>query len=105
MKPSTNYEKFISDDFSLIQDCFKEQGYSITNATDFSTYQGWIDKGRKVKCGEKAVVIETTNAYAHPVFRNGTQIYDARTGKKQFRRYHKSFALFHKNQTKCLPNK
>jgi hypothetical protein len=81
MKPSTNYEKFISDDFSLIQDCFEEQGYSITNATDFSTYQ------------------------AHPVFRNGTQIYDARTGKKQFRRYHKSFALFHKNQTKCLLDK
>ena len=54
MKPSTNYEKFIADDFSLIQDCFEEQGYSITNATDFSTYQGWIDKGRKVKCGEKA---------------------------------------------------
>ena len=105
MKPSTNYEKFITDDFSLIQDCFEEQGYSITNATDFSTYQGWIDKGRKVKCGEKAVVIETTQAYAHPIFRNGTQVYDERTGRKVIRRYHKSFALFHKNQTKCLPNK
>tara|TARA_A100001201_G_scaffold4730_1_gene9182 strand:+ start:122 stop:439 length:318 start_codon:yes stop_codon:yes gene_type:complete len=105
MKPSTNYEKFIADDFSLIQDCFEEQGYSITNATDFSTYQGWIDKGRKVKCGEKAIVIETTNAYAQPVFLNGTRVYDEISGKKQFRRYRKSFALFHKNQTKCLLDK
>ena len=105
MKPSTNYEKFITDDFLLIQDCFEEQGYSITNATDFSTYQGWIDKGRKVKRGEKAIIIESTNAYAQPVFLNGEQVYNDRTGRKQFRRYHKSFALFHKNQTKCLLDK
>lgn len=102
MKPSINYEKFITDDFLLIQNCFKEQGYTIENATDFSTYQGWIDKGRKVKRGETAVIIESTNAYPHPVFLNGAQVYDKNTGRKQFRRYRKKFVLFHKEQTKTL---
>ena len=104
MKPSTNYEKFIADDFSLIQDCFEEQGYSITNATDFSTYQGWIDKGRKVKCGEKAIVIETTKAYAQPVFLNGTRVYDEITGKRLSGAI-KEFWFIPQNQTKSCHNK
>ena len=65
MKPSTNYEKFITDDFSLIQDCFEEQGYSIKR-TDFHLKGGV--KGRLV---EKALLKHHASA---PNIRNGTNI-------------------------------
>ena len=101
MMPSIIYEKFINDDFALIQDCFYEIGYKVSNAADFSTYQGWLSKGRKVKRGETALKIESTKPYPQPLHLNGEQVYND-AGKKQFRKYRKNFSLFHIEQTKSL---
>jgi len=53
MKRQKTYQSFISDDLDLVKDAFTEYGYSIQTEEDFSTYDGWNDRNRKVKRGEK----------------------------------------------------
>ena len=53
MEKRTNYEKFIIDDFNIIANEFDKKGYSVKDTTDFETYKGWLEQGRKVKLETK----------------------------------------------------
>ena len=103
-KSPITYNKFITDDFSIIKDEFEQQGFPIESENDFSTYVGWKEQGRVVKRGEKGTPITSTKPYAHPVFHYGGIRVDE-FGKKQFRKYHHDFTLFHKEQTKQIEKK
>ena len=46
---SITYQRFIHDELSRINKEFNEKGYSVHHETDFNTYKGWQDEGRKVK--------------------------------------------------------
>ena len=102
IKEHKNYQRFISDDFENVKDQFAEIGYYIEEEDDFCTYQGWKEKGRKVKRGEKGLKVTSSLAYSQPVFYYGTPVYDKETGKQKFARYPKSFVLFHITQTEDL---
>ena len=101
MHPQVNYEKFIHDDFSIIQDEFDKKGDSVRDATDFATYQGWIEKGRKVKRGNKGLKLESTKTYPKPFYDHKSPMLDAK-GRPVYRYCKKSFILFHKEQTECI---
>ncbi len=103
METAVNYEKFINDDFSIIQDEFNKEGYAVKDATDFATYKGWLDKGRKVKRGNKGLRFETSKTYPKPFYEGYVPKLDAK-GRQYYRHCKKSFVLFHKEQTECISN-
>ena len=102
MKSQKTYERFIEDDFNIIQEEFnKEKGLSVKTADDFSTYIGWKERNRKVKRGEKAVRVQSSQAYPQPLFSMGHPRLDEK-GNQVFAKYQKDFFLFHYAQTNPL---
>ena len=101
MKRQKTYQSFISDDIDLIKEQFSVNGYTIDKEDDFSTYDGWKEKNRKVKRGEKATIVVGSKPYPQPLWRYGAPILNAK-GKQEFGKFPPKFALFHKEQTECL---
>jgi hypothetical protein len=101
MEPKSNYEKFINDDFSIIREEFNKRGYEVKDASDFSTYKGWLEKGRKVARGNKGLRLESRKTYPKPYFDDGAPRLDAE-GRQYYRHCKKSFVLFHKEQTETV---
>ena len=99
---SNTYSKFVSDDFDIIKEEFEKLGLEVISDDDFCTYQGWKEKGRKVKVGEKGLKLCSSNYFPQPVFHYGTPVYDEKTHKQKFSSYQKSYVLFHYDQTKQL---
>jgi hypothetical protein len=102
MKSAKTYERFIDDDFNIIKDEFyKLKGLSVETTDDFCTYDGWMDRKRKVKRGEKSLKVLTSQSYPQPLFYYGAPKTDEK-GKILFAKYPKEFALFHLEQTEPL---
>lgn len=101
MSITKTYERFAFDDFNQIQEEFKRNGFEVNAEDDFCTYQGWKEKGRKVRRGSTGIKIASSNSYSQPLFRMGHPLYDEE-GKRKFAFYPKSFVLFHREQTKEL---
>lgn len=102
MRSATTYAYFLDDDFNIIKERFdNEKGLSVSNAEDVCTYQGWMERKRKVKRGEKSIKFETSKSYAQPIYKEGAPDFDE-NGKRKFGKYHKRFALFHYEQTEPL---
>lgn len=95
------YLKFIDDDFEDIKEEFEKLGMQVVEEKDFCTYDGWKERGRKVKRGSKGLTLQTSNAYSQPLWRNGYPLYDE-SGKRRFAKFNKSFCLFHIEQTEEL---
>ena len=104
MYSTINYDKFVNNEFNLIKHEFEEVGYKVNSETDFSTYQGWINKGRKVKRGQKGLTIKTSQKYSMPLFIHGCPIIDPNTGKQKFFKGTKRYTLFSKEQTEKNTN-
>lgn len=98
MEKQTNYEKFIIDDFNIIANEFNKKGYSVNDTSDFGTYKVWMEKGRKVKRGNKGLKLESSKPYAKPFYHYNSPMTDDK-GKKVYRYCKKTFVLFHKEQT------
>ena len=92
MKSATTYQYFLDDDFNIIQDerFNNEKGLSVETADDVCTYQGWIERKRRVKRGERSVKFQSSKPYAQPFIRNGAPKLDDK-GKQMFGKYHKQF--------------
>jgi len=102
MKSPKTYERFIEDDFNIIQEEFnKEKELSVETADDFSTYIGWKERNRKVRRGEKGVKVQSSKAYPQPLFSMGHPRLNEK-GKQVFAKYQKEFCLFHYEQTEPL---
>lgn len=102
MRPKSNYEKFIVDDFCYIKEEFSKNGFAVKDASDFATYKGWMDKGRKVVRGNKGLKLESRKSYPKPFFYgDGEPRLDGK-GRRFYRYCKKSFVLFHKEQTECI---
>ena len=102
MRSATTYQYFLDDDFTIIQEEFnKAKGLSVETADDVCTYQGWVERKRRVKRGEKSVKFQSSKPYAQPLYRNGAPKLDDK-GKQMFGKYHKQFNLFHYKQTEPL---
>ena len=72
MRSATTYQYFLDDDFTIIQEEFnKAKGLSVETAGDVCTYQGWVERKRRVKRGEKSVKFQSSKPYAQPLYRNG----------------------------------
>ena len=50
-----NYTKFSNEELDDIKIEFDAFGYSVNDTDDFCTYKGWLERGRKVKRGEKGL--------------------------------------------------
>jgi len=98
----SNYLKFISNELDNIKVGFDMYGYPINGTEDFCTYKGWVEKGRKVKVGEKGMKIESADIYSQPLYENGRPVLDKRTGKQKFYKGTKRFVLFAVQQTETL---
>lgn len=94
-----NYTKFINAELNDIKIEFDAFGYEVNDVDDFCTYKGWLERGRKVKRGEKGLPIESSLSYAKPLYRYGTPVIDAKTGKQKFYRGTQRFVLFAIQQT------
>ena len=101
MEKRTNYEKFIIDDFNIIANEFDKKGYSVKDTTDFETYKGWLEQGRKVKTGNKGLKLESSKSYPKPFYHYGFPKLDDK-GKRVYRYCKKTFVLFHIEQTECI---
>tara|TARA_X000001382_G_scaffold120649_1_gene102332 strand:+ start:202 stop:513 length:312 start_codon:yes stop_codon:yes gene_type:complete len=101
MEKRTNYEKFIIDDFNIIADEFNKKGYSVRDTTDFETYKGWMEQGRKVKTGNRGLKFESSKPYAKPFYHYNSPMTDDK-GRRVYRYCKKTFVLFHKEQTECI---
>lgn len=104
MKRQKTYHSFIGEDLDLVKDAFTEYGYSIQTEEDVSTYDGWKDKNRRVKRGEKAVKVVGSKPLSQPRYRNGYPIINE-DGTKAFAKFPPTFFLFAKEQTECLTKK
>ena len=82
----------------LVKKEFAKIGTIIKNEHDFGTYDLWKERGRKVKRGEKALHIESSKAYASPLYSQGAPLLNER-GERQFGRYHTHWCLFSRDQT------
>ena len=102
MNYARRYERFISDEALKIERVFSEHGYQVEDESDNATYDGWIDKGRKVKTGEKGVKVISSKPQAKPLYAGSSPIVDKKTGKQKFACYPISFVLFHVKQTEPL---
>lgn len=98
MKQQHIYEKFIADDFQQIKEAFKAKGFDVVSAEDFCTYQGWLDKGRKVKNGKTALKLVSSKPYPKPIYVNRAPQLDDR-GRTRFGNYYRGWSLFHKEET------
>ena len=101
MEKRTNYEKFIVDDFNIIADEFNKKGYSVKDTTDFETYKGWLNKGRKVKTGNRGLKLESSKPYPKPFYHYGSPKLDDK-GNRVYRYCKKTFVLFHREQTELI---
>ena len=98
----TNYEKFSTEELEDIKIEFDAFGYSINEPDDFCTFKGWKQRGRKVKRGEKGLPIDSKHIYSKPIYKNGCQLADERTGRQKFYRGTQRFVLFAIQQTEEL---
>ena len=98
MKRETNYKKLLENELEMVRDEFANIGKKIETEEDVGTYELWIERGRKVKRGEKALCIESSKPYPVPIFSYGTQVIDA-NGRKKFGKYKVRWSLFAKDQT------
>ena len=101
MKQQVTYEKFIVDDFNIIKNEFDKKGYRVRSASDFGTYKCWLDKGRKVKVGNRGLKLESSKKYPRPYFEYKSPQLDAK-GRQVFRYCKKTYVLFHKDQTEYI---
>lgn len=101
MRRQKTYQSFIGDDLDLIKNEFGGNGYSVDKEDDFSTYDGWKDKNRRVKRGEKATIVVGSKPYSQPLWRDGAPVLDEK-GNRAFGKFPPKFALFHIKQTECL---
>ena len=101
MEKRPNYQKFIIDDFNIIANEFNKKGYSVQDTSDFETYKGWLDKGRKVKTGNKGLKLESSKPYPKPFYDYNAPKLDDK-GRRVYRYCKKTFILFHKEQTEFI---
>lgn len=97
-----NYTRFCEEELDTIKKEFNDFGFNVSDADEFSTYRGWMQKGRKVKRGEKGLKIETNHLYAKPLFHYGAPVIDKKTGKQKFYKGTQRFVLFAIQQTEEL---
>ena len=96
---SKSFQEFVVEDFKSIQKQFNQLGYKVISHRDFDTYQGWLERGRKVAMGQKAVNVETSRTHTKPIFKNHRQPFQPNSGKTRFYRKKINYCLFHKTQT------
>ena len=97
-----NYAKFSNEELEDIKIEFDAFGYPVNDINDFCTYRGWLEKGRKVKRGEKGLKIESSHIYSKPLYLDGTPVIDKKTGKQKFYKGTQRFVLFAIQQTEEL---
>ena len=97
-----NYTKFSNEELDDIKIEFDAFGYSVNDTDDFCTYKGWLERGRKVKRGEKGLNMESSHIYSKPLFEYGQPMVDAKTGKQKFYKGTQRFVLFAIQQTQEL---
>ena len=97
-----NYTKFSNEELEDIKIEFDAFGYPVNDINDFCTYRGWLEKGRKVKRGEKGLKIESSHIYSKPLYLYGTPVIDKKTGKQKFYKSTQRFVLFAIQQTEKL---
>ena len=98
MKRQKTYERFIADDFQQIKSAFQSKGLNVESSDDFSTYDGWLEQGRKVKTGRTALKLKSSKTYPTPIFKNGGRSLDDK-GKQRFGKFQTEWCLFHKDET------
>ena len=91
------FQRFIRDELNNINKGFSDKGYNVHHETDFNTYKGWKDEGRKVKSGEKGLKLTSNKKYTQPIFNCGSLVYE--NGKQVFAKFPKTYVLFHAEQT------
>ena len=96
---SKSFQDFVNEDFELIKNKFNQLGFKINSFRDFDTYQGWLERGRKVCMGQKAVKIQSSRTYARPVFYKDKQPILDKSGRAKFYSKKQNYSLFHKTQT------
>ena len=96
---SKSFQEFVAEDFKSIQKQFNQLGYKVISHRDFDTYQGWLERGRKVSMGQKAVKVETSRTHTKPIFKDHRQIRPFNSGTTKFYRKKINYSLFHKTQT------
>ena len=101
MKRETNYKKLIENEVDLIKERFKSIGKTIDTMEDIGTYDLWLERGRKVKMGEKALLYKSAKAYPTPIWTCGGRKLDE-NGKPIIRKFDQKWSLFSKDQTKQI---
>ena len=98
-KRKTLYSWFLENEFNTIQEEFLKKGIAIASTEDISTYQGWKNKGRKVKRGSKGIKVFSKEKIATTIFQNGAPLFDEKTNKPMVRKIIKWYNFFHIDQT------
>ena len=98
MRRETNYRKLIEYELDLIKERFASIKINIDTEEDIGTYDLWLERGRKVKRGEKALLYNSAKAYPTPIWTCGGKKLDE-NGKPIFRKYDQKWCLFSKDQT------
>ena len=93
-----NYTKFSNEELDDIKIEFDAFGYPVNDADDFCTYKGWLERGRRVKRGEKGLKTESSHIYSKPLFNYGQM--DKRQADKSSIKEHREQSNKQKNYPK-----
>ena len=96
---SKSFQDFVEQDFESIKKQFNQLGYKVNSYKDFDTYQGWLERGRRVSMGQKAVNVETSRTHTKPIYKTPRTTNPDHSRNTRFYRKKINFCLFHKTQT------
>ena len=95
----SRYEKFVAENFSVIQSEFKKIGYIVDGPEDFHHLKGWNKQCRRIKRGSRSLKVSSPNTTGNYVYKNGAPVLDS-DGNPIIRSYAIAYDLFHRDQTR-----